>query len=52
VTDVHTPKQRSRNMAAIRSKNTKPEIVVRRLLGEMGRDTDCTGKTCPENLTS
>jgi DNA mismatch endonuclease (patch repair protein) len=34
--DVHTPEQRSRNMAAIRNKNTKPEIVVRRLLCEMG----------------
>jgi DNA mismatch endonuclease (patch repair protein) len=36
VTDVHTPEQRSRNMAAIRNKNTKPEIVVRRLLCGMG----------------
>lgn len=34
--DVHTQEQRSRNMAAIRSKNTKPEMVVRRLLCEMG----------------
>jgi DNA mismatch endonuclease (patch repair protein) len=34
--DVHTPEQRSRNMAAIRCKNTKPEIVVRKLLSEMG----------------
>jgi DNA mismatch endonuclease, patch repair protein len=34
--DVHTPEQRSRNMAAIRYKNTKPEIVVRKLLCEMG----------------
>lgn len=23
--DVHTPEQRSKNMSAIRSKNTKPE---------------------------
>ena len=36
MTDVHTPEQRSRNMAAIRYKNTKPEIVVRRMLCEMG----------------
>lgn len=36
MTDVHTPEQRSRNMAAIRYKNTKPEIVVRRLLREIG----------------
>lgn len=34
--DVHTPEQRSRNMAAIRYKNTKPEIVVRKFLCEMG----------------
>jgi DNA mismatch endonuclease (patch repair protein) len=36
MTDVHTPEQRSRNMAAIRHKNTKPEIVVRRFLCGMG----------------
>jgi DNA mismatch endonuclease (patch repair protein) len=47
--DVHTPEQRSRNMAAIRSKNTQPEIVVRRLLCEMGlryrlHRTDLPGK--------
>jgi DNA mismatch endonuclease (patch repair protein) len=47
--DVHTPEQRSRNMAAIRYKNTKPEIVVRRLLCEMGlryrlHRTDLPGK--------
>lgn len=30
--DVHTPEQRSRNMAAIRSKNTKPELYLRKLL--------------------
>jgi DNA mismatch endonuclease (patch repair protein) len=34
--DVHTPEQRSRNMAAIKYKNTKPEMVVRRLLHSMG----------------
>ncbi len=49
MTDVHTPEQRSRNMAAIRSKNTKPEMVVRRLLCEMGlryrlHRTDLPGK--------
>ncbi len=47
--DVHTPEQRSRNMAAIRYKNTKPEIVVRRILCEMGlryrlHRTDLPGK--------
>lgn len=34
--DVHTPEQRSRNMAAIRGKNTKPEICVRTLLHSLG----------------
>ena len=30
--DVHTPQQRHANMAAIHSKDTKPEMVVRRYL--------------------
>jgi DNA mismatch endonuclease (patch repair protein) len=34
--DVHDGKTRSRNMAAIRSKNTKPELVVRRLASALG----------------
>jgi DNA mismatch endonuclease, patch repair protein len=34
--DVHTKEQRSRNMSAIRGKNTKPEICVRSLLHSMG----------------
>lgn len=34
--DVHTPEQRSANMAAICGKDTKPEMVVRRLLHRMG----------------
>ena len=32
MTDIVTPEQRSRNMAAIRSKDTKPEIYFRKLL--------------------
>jgi DNA mismatch endonuclease, patch repair protein len=36
VTDVLTPEQRSRNMAAIRGKNTGPEMKVRRALHAMG----------------
>jgi DNA mismatch endonuclease, patch repair protein len=36
MTDVHTPEQRSRNMAAIRSRDTKPEIAVRSLLHSFG----------------
>jgi DNA mismatch endonuclease (patch repair protein) len=34
--DVLSSEARSRNMAAIRSKNTKPEIAVRRLIHAMG----------------
>jgi DNA mismatch endonuclease, patch repair protein len=36
MTDVHTPEQRSRNMAAIRGKNTKPELRVRSILHNAG----------------
>lgn len=36
MTDVHTPEQRSRNMAAIHGKNTKPEIRVRSALHALG----------------
>jgi DNA mismatch endonuclease (patch repair protein) len=34
--DVLTPEQRHRNMAAIRSKNTGPEIAVRSLVHRLG----------------
>jgi DNA mismatch endonuclease (patch repair protein) len=34
--DVHTKLARSRNMAAIRAKNTKPELIVRSVLHRMG----------------
>lgn len=34
--DVHTPEQRSRNMARIRGKDTRPEMFVRQLLHRMG----------------
>jgi DNA mismatch endonuclease, patch repair protein len=34
--DSLTPAQRSRNMAAIRSKDTSPEMAVRRLVHSMG----------------
>ena len=36
MTDVHTPEQRSRNMAAIRGRDTKPEILVRVALHALG----------------
>jgi DNA mismatch endonuclease, patch repair protein len=34
--DVHNPETRSRNMAAIRASNTKPEMVVRRAVHAAG----------------
>jgi DNA mismatch endonuclease, patch repair protein len=34
--DVHTPEQRSFNMQQIKSTNTKPELLVRRLLHAHG----------------
>lgn len=34
--DVHDPQTRSRNMAAIRAKNTKPELLVRKALFARG----------------
>lgn len=36
MTDVLTPEQRSRNMAAIRGRNTTPELRVRRALHVLG----------------
>jgi DNA mismatch endonuclease (patch repair protein) len=36
MTDVHTREQRSRNMAAIKGKNTKPEMRVRSVLHSLG----------------
>lgn len=34
--DIVSPEQRSRMMAGIRGKDTKPEIIVRRLLHQLG----------------
>ena len=34
--DVHTPAQRSYNMSRVRSKNTKPEMLVRKFLFSHG----------------
>ncbi|MRW90180.1 DNA mismatch endonuclease Vsr [Duganella sp. FT80W] len=36
MTDVHTPERRSRNMQAIRGKNTRPEVLLRKLLFSRG----------------
>ncbi|MEO2013547.1 MAG: DNA mismatch endonuclease Vsr [Fuerstiella sp.] len=34
--DVHSPKQRSFNMSRIQGKDTKPELIVRSLVHQMG----------------
>lgn len=34
--DVHNKEQRSRNMAAIRGRDTKPEMIVRRVVHRLG----------------
>jgi DNA mismatch endonuclease (patch repair protein) len=34
--DKHTPQQRSYNMSQVRSKNTKPELMVRKFLFSLG----------------
>jgi len=39
MTDVHSKKQRSYNMSKIRSKNTKPEIMLRENLKKYGVKT-------------
>ena len=36
MTDVHEPAVRSYNMSRIRSKDTKPEMIVRRFLFKNG----------------
>lgn len=36
MTDVHTPERRSKNMQAVRSKNTSPELLIRKLLFARG----------------
>lgn len=36
MTDVHTTEQRSRNMAAIKGRDTKPEMRVRSILHSLG----------------
>ena len=36
MTDVHSKRVRSKNMAAIRSKNTKPELIIRKALFSKG----------------
>jgi DNA mismatch endonuclease (patch repair protein) len=45
--DVHTKEIRSKNMAAIKSKNTKPEMLVRRFLHANGFRYKLHDKTLP-----
>jgi len=47
--DRLSSEQRSRNMAAIRSKNTNPEIIVRKLLFSMGFRYRIHVKSLPGN---
>lgn len=45
--DIVTPKQRSKNMAAIHSKDTKPEVYFRKLLFAQGYRYSLNAKTVP-----
>ena len=45
--DIVSPEQRSKNMAAIRSKNTKPEVYLRKLLFAQGYRYRIAEKSVP-----
>lgn len=45
--DVHDPLTRSRNMAAVKSRDTKPELIVRRGLHRRGFRFRLAGKDLP-----
>ena len=45
--DIKSPEERSRNMAAIRSKNTRPEIYFRKLLFAQGYRYSLNSRTVP-----
>ena len=45
--DIKSPEERSENMAAIRSKNTKPEIYLRKLLFARGYRYGVNSKSVP-----
>jgi DNA mismatch endonuclease (patch repair protein) len=47
MTDVHSPEQRSFNMSQIRGRNTKPELLVRRILHAAGLRYRLHGKGMP-----
>ena len=48
--DVHNKKTRSYNMSMIRSKDTKPEIIVRKFLFAKGFRYEIYDKTLPASL--
>jgi DNA mismatch endonuclease, patch repair protein len=48
--DVHTKEIRSKNMAAIKGKNTKPEMLVRRFLHAHGYRYRLHDKKLPASL--
>jgi DNA mismatch endonuclease (patch repair protein) len=50
MTDVHNKKTRSYNMSMIRSKDTKPEILVRKCLFAKGFRYKTYNKTLPTSL--
>jgi DNA mismatch endonuclease (patch repair protein) len=45
--DVHTKQQRQRNMQAIRGRDTRPEMFVRRLVHSMGYRYRLHGRNLP-----
>lgn len=45
--DIKSPEERSRNMAAIRSKDTRPEIYFRKLLFAQGYRYSLNSKKIP-----
>ena len=45
--DIKTPEERSKNMTAIRSKNTKPELYFRKLLFAQGYRYSLNSKNIP-----
>ena len=47
MSDVHTPEQRRRNMAAIKSRNTKPELVVQEIVRSLGYSFDLHATDLP-----
>ncbi len=47
MSDVHTPEQRRRNMAAIKSRNTKPELIVQEIVRSLGYSFDLHATDLP-----